>query len=57
MLAHTLGMEVVGEGIETESQVGLLRELNCEFGQGYFFARPLTEDDAVAMLSEPPAWA
>ena len=56
MLAHTLGMEVVGEGIETDSQVALLRELNCEFGQGYFFARPLTEDDAAEMLSAPQNW-
>ena len=56
LLAHTLGMEVIGEGIESESQVGLLRDLNCEFGQGFFFARPLPEDDAIRMLSAPPAW-
>jgi EAL domain-containing protein (putative c-di-GMP-specific phosphodiesterase class I) len=56
LLAHTLGMEVVGEGIESESQLGLLRELNCEFGQGYFFARPLTEAAAVELLSAPQTW-
>lgn len=56
MLAHTLGMEVIGEGIETEGQVALLRDLNCEFGQGYYFSRPLIEDDAVAMLANPPRW-
>lgn len=56
MLAHTLGMEVIGEGVETESQLAILRELNCEFGQGYYFARPLTEEDAVAFLSAPPHW-
>lgn len=57
MLAHTLGMEVVGEGIETERQFELLRELNCEFGQGYYFARPLTEDDAADLLSTQPSWS
>ncbi len=56
LLAHTLGMEVVGEGIESESQLGLLRELNCEFGQGYFFEKPLPEDEAAKMLAESPAW-
>lgn len=56
MLAHTLGMEVIGEGIESESQLELLRELNCEFGQGYFFARPLTAEAAAEFLVEAPNW-
>ncbi len=56
MLAHTLGMVVIGEGIESDSQLGLLRNLNCEFGQGYFFAKPLTEDAAAGMLAAPPVW-
>lgn len=56
LLAHTLGMEVVGEGIETESQLTLLRDLNCEFGQGYFFAKPLPEKDAAALLATAPQW-
>lgn len=56
LLAHTLGMEVVGEGIETESQLTLLRDLNCEFGQGYFFAKPLAEDDAAELLATAPRW-
>ena len=54
LLAHTLGMEVVGEGIESESQVDLLRDLNCEFGQGYFFAKPLSEEAAYELLTAPP---
>jgi EAL domain-containing protein (putative c-di-GMP-specific phosphodiesterase class I) len=41
-LAHTLGLDVIAEGIETELQLTQLRWLNCEQGQGYYFAHPLT---------------
>lgn len=40
-MAHMLGMNVVAEGIETEDQWSTLRQLGCELGQGYLFARPL----------------
>ncbi len=40
MLAHNLGLKVVAEGAETAEQVNLLKKLNCELVQGYFFARP-----------------
>jgi EAL domain-containing protein (putative c-di-GMP-specific phosphodiesterase class I) len=39
-LARTLGMDVVAEGTETPGQVDHLRDLACEFGQGYFFQHP-----------------
>lgn len=39
-LAQNLGMEVVAEGIETAAQLAQLKLLGCEFGQGYWFARP-----------------
>jgi diguanylate cyclase (GGDEF)-like protein len=41
MLAHTLNMSVVAEGVETEQQMEILKKLGCEFGQGYLFSRPL----------------
>lgn len=41
MLAHTLGLHVVAEGIETREQLDVLRDLGCERGQGFFFSRPL----------------
>ena len=40
-LARNLGLEVIAEGIETESQLEKLRELGCEGGQGYYFAEPM----------------
>ncbi|HKN92818.1 MAG TPA: EAL domain-containing protein [Thermoleophilaceae bacterium] len=39
-LAHTLGLDVVAEGIETDEQLAAMRELGCEMGQGYWFAPP-----------------
>lgn len=40
-LAHTLGMDVIAEGVETAEQFAQLQALGCEFGQGYFFSKPL----------------
>jgi EAL domain-containing protein (putative c-di-GMP-specific phosphodiesterase class I) len=39
-MAHSLGMRVTGEGVETEDQVEQLRRLGCEYAQGFFFGRP-----------------
>jgi diguanylate cyclase (GGDEF)-like protein len=49
-MARQLGLHVVAEGIEREEQVGLLRSLHCESGQGYLFARPLDVDVATEIL-------
>ena len=49
-LAGGLAMDVTAEGIETAEQVRGLRDLACEFGQGYFFFKPLPKDDARAVL-------
>ena len=40
-LAHGLGIEVTAEGIETAQQRDCLRDLKCDRGQGFYFARPL----------------
>jgi EAL domain-containing protein (putative c-di-GMP-specific phosphodiesterase class I) len=50
MLARTLDMSVVAEGIETLAQYEALRALGCEYGQGYYFAKPLSAVDARRRL-------
>jgi len=45
-LAGNLGMQVVAEGVETEEQLEQLRSLKCQYGQGFFFSKPLEVTDA-----------
>lgn len=47
MLAHNLGLKVVAEGVETVEQLSLLRACDCDYGQGYLFARPMPAGDVV----------
>ena len=49
-LAQTLSMDVVAEGIEVSEQVSPLIALQCEYGQGYFFSKPVDSDAAGALL-------
>lgn len=49
-LAHSLEMDVVAEGIETTVELEVLRELGCEFGQGYLFSPPITLQKAGEWL-------
>jgi diguanylate cyclase (GGDEF)-like protein len=51
-LAHSLGYEVVAEGIETLTQLGELAGLGCDLGQGFHFARPLEEAGALELLRQ-----
>jgi EAL domain-containing protein (putative c-di-GMP-specific phosphodiesterase class I) len=49
-LAHSLGLPVVAEGVETAEQARELRAANCEYAQGYHFGRPLEAADAERLL-------
>ncbi len=55
-LAHMLNMDVIAEGIETTSQLAQLRLLQCEYGQGFFFSKPLSKDEAEALVASSPQW-
>lgn len=46
-MGHSLGLEIVAEGIETLEQLELLKQLNCDIGQGYYFSRPLPLEDLI----------
>ena len=50
-LARALSLGVVAEGVETETQLEVLRELGCDEGQGYLFARPMPYDELTDWIS------
>ncbi|MDO8944904.1 MAG: bifunctional diguanylate cyclase/phosphodiesterase, partial [Desulfobacterales bacterium] len=49
-LAHKLDMHVVAEGIETPEQHAILLDMQCEFGQGFLFSRPMPKPDVDALV-------
>jgi EAL domain-containing protein (putative c-di-GMP-specific phosphodiesterase class I) len=58
-LGHALHLQLVAEGIEQPEQVSALRGLACQYGQGYYFAKPLTPGALADLLhrqAEEPGW-
>jgi len=49
-MGHRLGLRVIAEGVETEAQLELLREMGCHEVQGYYYARPMVADDLAAWI-------
>jgi diguanylate cyclase (GGDEF)-like protein/PAS domain S-box-containing protein len=59
-LGHALDLQLVAEGIEQAEQATTLRGLACQYGQGYYFAKPLTSDDLAGLLrqqADEPGWS
>ena len=48
VMAHTLGIQVIAEGVETEEQAQLLKLVGCDFGQGYLYSRPVPANEFSA---------
>ncbi|MGY9004721.1 MAG: EAL domain-containing protein [Alphaproteobacteria bacterium] len=51
-LAHNLGLDIVAEGIEQPEQVTLLRDVRCEYGQGFFFSKPVVDTEILSRIEE-----
>jgi diguanylate cyclase (GGDEF)-like protein len=51
-LAHSLGMKVIAEGVETNEQLSSLQAMDCEFVQGFLFAHPINSQAAGALLGK-----
>lgn len=52
-LAHSLGLKVTAEGVETATALALLQGMGCDIAQGYFIARPMPIADLIVRLGEP----
>ncbi len=55
-LSRSMGLSVTAEGVETREQLLQLRELRCDRGQGYYFARALAADEVAKLLARKPHW-
>jgi diguanylate cyclase (GGDEF)-like protein len=55
-MGHELGLTLVAERVETASQLHMLRTTGCDYAQGFYFAKPLTAELAVDLLSRAPRW-
>jgi diguanylate cyclase (GGDEF)-like protein/PAS domain S-box-containing protein len=56
-MADALGLVVTAEGVENPEQLGILRELQCGRGQGYYLARPMPADEIDRLVSRAHCWA
>jgi len=55
-MANNLRLDVIAEGVETIEQVLLLKKLQCKYGQGFYFSRPLSAEGITALLTGDLAW-
>jgi diguanylate cyclase (GGDEF)-like protein len=51
-LAHSLKLDVIAEGVETEEQLAVLNDLHCDMGQGYLFSKPVPADAVVSLVKD-----
>ena len=56
-LGHRLQLDIIAEGVETLPQARLLKDLRCQYAQGYFFAKPLPMNQAAQLLAQNKGWS
>ncbi len=55
-IAHSMGMTAIAEGVETPEQLAQLRNLNCDFAQGYLFSRAIPQESLSELIASSPQW-
>ena len=51
VMARSMNLEIIGEGVETKEQLDFLNEKMCDIIQGYYFSRPITADAMTTLLT------
>ena len=51
-LAHSLNLDVIAEGVETQRQIEILKEFNCKYIQGYYYSKPLKSNDLIDFINK-----
>ena len=51
-LAHQLGLKIVAEGVEEQKHVDKLKEVSCDYFQGFYYSKPVTEKEFIKMLAD-----
>ncbi len=51
-MAHSLGLRTIAEGVETEEQLNILKEIGCDIAQGYYFSKPLPAEEVEKRLKD-----
>ena len=55
-LGQNLGLDLIAEGVETGEQLTQLRTMGCNYGQGYYFSKPLDSEGATTLIATAPVW-
>lgn len=56
VLSHQLGRKVIAEGVETHEHANILKSLGCEYAQGYFYSKPLPQNEMETLLATRRRW-